>query len=69
MVWTWRYEDRNGAVVAPVGVPLEEFSNQADAESWIGENWRDLLEVGVDQVTLLEAGAKVYGPMSLHPLQ
>ena len=30
------------------------FASQGDAESWLGENWRALLAVGVDQVTLLE---------------
>jgi hypothetical protein len=31
------------------------------------ENWRALLAVGVDQVTLLEDARAEYGPMSLHP--
>jgi hypothetical protein len=42
------------------------FPSQSDAESWLGEVWRELLEDGVDQVTLFEAGREVYGPMSLH---
>ena len=45
----------------------ETFSSQGDAESWLGENWRELLAGGVDQVTLLEEGRVEYGPMSLHP--
>jgi hypothetical protein len=32
----------------------------------VGEAWQDLLEDGVDQVTLFEADREVYGPMSLH---
>jgi hypothetical protein len=43
------------------------FTSQGDAESWLGENWRALLAVGVDQVTLLEDSKAKYGPMSLHP--
>jgi hypothetical protein len=43
------------------------FSSQADAESWIGEEWEQLLKAGVDAVTLLEDDREVYGPMSLHP--
>ena len=39
----------------------------ADAESWVGEFYADLAELGVDAVTLLEADRTVYGPMSLHP--
>lgn len=69
MTWTWRCERADGTVVEPRGVPWETFSNQSDAESWLGETWRALLEAGVDQVTLLEDGHEVYGPMSLHPSQ
>ena len=45
----------------------ESFPTQADAESWIGETWRELREAGVASVTLMEDGTKVYGPMSLDP--
>ena len=48
-------------------LPKETFGSQGDAESWIGEHWRSLLDAGVDQVTLLDDGEKIYGPMSLHP--
>jgi hypothetical protein len=51
------------------GVPGERFPSQADAESWIGEAWPDLLGQGVDQVSLIEGERVVYGPMSLHPTQ
>jgi hypothetical protein len=67
MPWTWRYEDRDGTPVAPEGVPTEEFPSQADAETWLGEGWQGLRESGVGQVTLLEDGREVYGPMSLDP--
>ena len=43
------------------------FPSQSDAESWLGEMWRELLAEGVDAVTLMEDGRVVYGPMSLHP--
>jgi uncharacterized protein (DUF2237 family) len=65
MVWTWRFEKADGSTVAaPNGA--EEFPTQGDAESWVGETWKELLEGGIDQVVLLEDGEKVYGPMSLH---
>jgi hypothetical protein len=66
--WTWRYERADGSVVdpAPEGAPAA-FPAQADAETWIGEEWRGLLDAGVDAVTLLEGDRVVYGPMSLHP--
>jgi hypothetical protein len=67
MAWTWRYENAEGKRVRPEGVPASErFPTQSDAETWIGESWRDLLEAGVDQVTLLEDDHVAYGPMSLH---
>jgi len=65
--WTWRYEKTDGAVVSSGDLPEAIFASQGDAESWLGENWRGLLEAGVDQVTLLEDDRKEYGPMSLHP--
>jgi len=67
MTWSWRYEDPSGAVVVPAeSAPEQEpFLSQADAESWVGEFWRELLEAGVAQVTLLEGDRQVYGPMGL----
>ena len=67
MPWTWRYEKTDGAVVSSGDLPEAIFASQGDAESWLGENWRGLLEAGVDQVTLLEDDRKEYGPMSLYP--
>lgn len=68
MSWHWRYEDESGAPASYAGSggdAVERFPSQSDAESWLGENWRTLLENGVHQVTLLEDGRAVYGPMSL----
>jgi hypothetical protein len=68
MAWTWRFEKSDGTEVEPAVVP-EEFTTQGDAESWIGEVWKDLLEGGADQVFLSEDGTRIYGPMSLHAEQ
>ncbi len=65
MSWSWRFETASGATVDPGEVGGSEFSAQGDAESWLGESWRDLAEHGVGQVFLLEDGREVYGPMSL----
>ncbi|HVW81086.1 MAG TPA: hypothetical protein VHB69_09135 [Mycobacteriales bacterium] len=69
MAWGWRYEDADGVAVegsADGGeLPAESFPTQADAETWIGETWRQMREAGVAQVTLFEDGREVYGPMSL----
>ena len=65
MSWVWRFETATGAVVDPSEVGGTEFSAQGDAESWLGEIWRELVEKGVGHVFLLEDGREVYGPMSL----
>jgi hypothetical protein len=67
--WTWRYEGPDAAPLSGDGPPVEAFPSQADAETWVGETWKDLLAQGVDAVTLLRDGEKVYGPMSLRPLE
>ena len=67
MSWTWRYERSDDTAISPdVSLP-ESFPNQADAESWLGESWRELVDAGVGQVRLFEDDREVYGPMSLLP--
>ncbi len=64
MAWTWRIETSEGDPVAlESGVPA--FTSQSDAESWLGEVWRELADEGAGQATLLEHDRDVYGPMSL----
>jgi hypothetical protein len=63
MAWTWRYEGPDGTQVAG---PTETFSSQSDAESWIGQTWRQLADAGVTTVVLLE-GDRVEYRMSLLP--
>lgn len=69
MGWTWIYTDLAGSPVVdlPAAAVLEPFPTQADAESWLGESWRQLVDGGVDAVVLWEDDRQVYGPMSLHP--
>jgi hypothetical protein len=68
MGWSWRYESTDGEPVTPLELPpVETFPTQSDAESWLGEEWRQLLAAGVGRVTLLEDDRVVYGPMSLDP--
>jgi hypothetical protein len=64
MAYSWRLEDASGAVVEQPG-DVVSFSSQSDAESWLGEVWRELVEVGAVQVSLVDDGRLVYGPMSL----
>ena len=65
--WSWRFESSAGEPVRVLDTAEASFSSQGDAESWIGETWQQLAEMGVEQVTLLEDEREVYGPMSLSP--
>ena len=65
--WSWRFESSSGEPVRVLDTAEASFSSQGDAESWIGETWQQLAEMGVEQVTLLEDEREVYGPMSLSP--
>ncbi len=70
MSWTWRCEDAAGDPTSPAGIDTgASFPTQSDAESWVGELWPELLAAGVAQVTLLQDGRTVYGPMSLSPVE
>jgi hypothetical protein len=67
--WWWALADASGAPVdvAAAGEELadQRFASQGDAESWVGEVWRELAEAGVVAVVLHEHDRVVYGPMSL----
>ena len=63
MTWMWRLEAADGTELDEPGSPPHH--NQSDAESWLGERWRELADAGVAQVTLVEDDRPVYGPMSL----
>lgn len=62
--WHWLLLDQDGAE-ARTSLPAQRFGSQADAETWVGEKWRDLADAGVESVVLMEGDRKVYGPMSL----
>ena len=65
-VWSWRMLDNTGTEIQISGEYADQrFPSQGDAESWVGEFWRELAEEGVASVTLLEHDREVYGPMSL----
>jgi hypothetical protein len=65
--WRWSLLTAAGDEVTINGELADQtFASQADAESWVGEFWAELADLGVDAVTLFEADRRVYGPMSLH---
>lgn len=63
MAWMWRYLDAAGEETTGPG---EVFGSQGDAESWLGQSWRELAEAGVVTVRLLEDDRQEY-EMSLRP--
>jgi hypothetical protein len=65
--WTWRYEDGDGKTLKKPAA--QQFPSQSDAESWLGEEWRELLDAGVETVFLVEDDQQIYGPMSLRPAE
>ncbi len=72
MGWTWKFHDAAGGdltTTADTSMTDTDFPTQADAESWVGEEWHNLVADGVDSVTLYEDGDRRYGPMSLRPAE
>ena len=69
MTFNWQFLDENLCfVTVPEDVAGPPgFHAQADAETWIGEEWEALLDAGVESGNLVNDGAIVYGPMSLRP--
>lgn len=68
MAWTWRYYEADGSEPEGSDLPSESFTSRGDAESWLGENWRELAEGDVARVALWEGEKKVY-EMSLEPVE
>ena len=58
MPWTWCYLTVYGE--AATSGASEPFPTQAEAESWLGESWRDLLDAGIERVALLQNGQECY---------
>lgn len=61
MSWIWVLETSEGHEQGR----SEEFSSRGDAESWIGETYRELVQQGVDRAQLLDGDVKVAPPLSL----
>jgi hypothetical protein len=65
MGWTWTYSDSDGQSVSGLG-NARRLPEPSRCGVLARENFRALLNEGVDKVTLLEDGAIAY-TMSLHP--
>lgn len=63
MAFYWNFENSDGDVLGR----SENFEDRSEAETWVGAEFPELLDQGIDQVRLFEDEVEVYGPMSLHP--
>jgi hypothetical protein len=56
MTWTWRYQNELGQPVELTDIDGigEVHQSQSDAETWLGEHWRELFDAGVTEVSLIE---------------
>jgi hypothetical protein len=52
MSYLWRLDPSNTGYEIPAH--LRNFASQSDAESWVGEHWREMAAAGVVQVVLLQ---------------
>ncbi|ROS73034.1 hypothetical protein [Cellulomonas sp. PhB143] len=57
--WEWLF------VAAAATRPSPVFTNQYDAEQWLGEHWRSLAAEGVVRASLMHDGAVVTAPVEL----
>ncbi|GAB3234795.1 hypothetical protein GCM10027447_32190 [Glycomyces halotolerans] len=57
MTWSWQIEDADGNALE---TPDADLSSQGDAESWLGERWRDFVDEGAATAVLKEDGRTVY---------
>lgn len=64
-MFTWGADNPANAAAAVEAGLGRSFPTQADAEAWLTASYEDLVEAGVDEVTLFEGDRVVYGPMSL----
>lgn len=57
--WAWAFEDADGQPAEGTISPV--FTNQFDAEQWLGQGWRAMAETGIASAVLLAEG-KVAAP-------
>lgn len=52
--WAWTFQDADGQ---QLDVPVSPvFTNQFDAEQWLGQGWRELAGTGIAAAVLLHEG-------------
>lgn len=60
-MWCWKNSEGSAEKVSP------SFSSRQDAEAFMTTSWEDLLDSGVQAVSLYHDEALEYGPMPLEP--
>jgi len=66
LAWWWRLRDASGAEVEAAGEHAgQRFPNRGDAESWLGEVWRELAAGGASAAQLVENDREVGGVVEL----
>jgi hypothetical protein len=58
MAFHWRFTPPDAAPNDPPAP--SSFPSQSDAESWLGESWRELSTAGVASVTLIDGQDPLY---------
>jgi hypothetical protein len=58
MAFHWRFTPSDATPSDPPAP--SSFPSQSDAESWLGESWRELSAAGVDSVTLVDGQDTLY---------
>ena len=53
--WSWVFTDAYGKKVR-TAYDKAEFASEGDAETWLGENWREVVSQGVHYANLTEQG-------------
>ncbi|GAA1866844.1 hypothetical protein [Myceligenerans crystallogenes] len=63
--WEWLLHDDEGRRLPEPVTPV--FTNQFDAEQWLGEHWRDLAEAGAATAQVLNDGRAAAPEVILGP--
>ena len=58
MAFHWRLKPAD--LVSDEAPLPSSFPSQSDAESWLGENWRALADVGVESAALIDGQHQLY---------
>ncbi|WP_319637681.1 hypothetical protein [Pengzhenrongella sicca] len=61
--WEWALDDAEGRALDRPISPV--FTNQFDAEQWLGENWRELARQDVVVARLLHDGTQAAAAVAL----